>query len=236
MSVEAAVYPKDLDVSLPSATDGLAEGDNHLRLIKSVLKTSFPNLATPYTGIDFVGVPIGGIILWYSSVGTIPTGFVLCSGQTVARSDGGGNITAPDLRERFVLGAGTSTPGATGGSQTPTITSAVTIVEGGGHVITASVNTDVAGAVEERVTGAHTLVLAELPPVVQVASGSGTSVVGSVGAVTAHSHTIPAIASHNHTVNLNIDQVAGHTHGTIATASTADGRPPYYALAYIMRI
>ena len=52
-------------------------------------------------------VPRGSILLWSGSLGTIPSGWVLCDG-----SNG-----TPDLRNQFVLGAGTTyTPGSTGGS------------------------------------------------------------------------------------------------------------------------
>jgi len=52
-------------------------------------------------------VPSGLIAIWSGSTGTIPTGWVLCNG-----SNG-----TPDLRNRFVVGAGsTYAVGATGGS------------------------------------------------------------------------------------------------------------------------
>jgi microcystin-dependent protein len=51
--------------------------------------------------------PSGGIILWNGSVGSIPAGWYLCNG-----SNG-----TPDLRSRFVVGAGsTYAVGATGGT------------------------------------------------------------------------------------------------------------------------
>jgi hypothetical protein len=43
-------------------------------------------------------VPSGGIIMWSGSIGSIPSGYVLCNG-----SNG-----TPDLRDRFVVGAGNS--------------------------------------------------------------------------------------------------------------------------------
>jgi len=56
-------------------------------------------------------VPIGGIIMWYGSVSTIPTGWALCNGVTVK------GFKTPDLRDRFVVGAGNSySVGVTGGS------------------------------------------------------------------------------------------------------------------------
>jgi microcystin-dependent protein len=58
-------------------------------------------------------IPAGMISLWYGSLGSIPTGWYLCDG-----SNG-----TPDLRDRFIVGAGsTYSVGATGGSTTHTIT------------------------------------------------------------------------------------------------------------------
>jgi hypothetical protein len=62
--------------------------------------------------IDGIGaVPIGGIIMWSGSVASIPTGWEL--------SDGTCAISCPDLRDRFVVGSGsTYAVGATGGATT----------------------------------------------------------------------------------------------------------------------
>ena len=50
----------------------------------------------------------GMIIAWYGNTGNIPTGFVLCDG----------NNSTPDLRDRFIIGAGNNySVGATGGSK-----------------------------------------------------------------------------------------------------------------------
>lgn len=46
MTVETASSISQLDATLPAASDPKSEGDNHLRLIKSVLKTQFPNFGT----------------------------------------------------------------------------------------------------------------------------------------------------------------------------------------------
>jgi hypothetical protein len=51
-------------------------------------------------------IPAGGIIIWSGSIGAIPTGYYLCNGQN----------GTPDLRDRFVVGAGnTYAVGNTGG-------------------------------------------------------------------------------------------------------------------------
>ena len=43
MSVESATYVSQLDGTNPPGTATIAEGDNHLRLIKTVVKTTFPD-------------------------------------------------------------------------------------------------------------------------------------------------------------------------------------------------
>lgn len=58
--------------------------------------------------------PSGGIIMWSGSVASIPAGWLLCNGSS----------GTPDLRSRFVVGAGsTYAVGATGGSADATLVS-----------------------------------------------------------------------------------------------------------------
>ncbi|CAB5212622.1 hypothetical protein UFOVP188_36 [uncultured Caudovirales phage] len=58
-------------------------------------------------------IPAGMISLWYGSIGSVPTGWYLCDG-----SNG-----TPDLRDRFIIGAGSSySVGSTGGATTHTLT------------------------------------------------------------------------------------------------------------------
>lgn len=69
-------------------------------------------------------LPTGAIILWSGSLGSIPSGYVICDGTN----------STPDLRDRFIVGAGsTYAVNATGGtadaivvSHTHTATSTVT--------------------------------------------------------------------------------------------------------------
>lgn len=58
-------------------------------------------------------VPQGSIIPWYGSIGNIPNGFALCDGKN----------GTPDLRDRFLVGAGNSYKlGNTGGVNMVTLT------------------------------------------------------------------------------------------------------------------
>jgi len=62
-------------------------------------------------------VPTGTIVLWYGEIVNIPVGWVLCDGQY--HEVGGIPIYTPDLRDRFVIGAGGQySRGQTGGSAT----------------------------------------------------------------------------------------------------------------------
>lgn len=48
MGLETATYVSDLDASNPLASDKKNQGDDHFRLIKTVLKTSLPNLSRAF--------------------------------------------------------------------------------------------------------------------------------------------------------------------------------------------
>jgi len=59
-------------------------------------------------------IPSGMIMIWSGSVGSIPTGWTLCNGSN----------STPDLRDKFVIGAGTSyAVGGTGGSKDAVVVS-----------------------------------------------------------------------------------------------------------------
>lgn len=69
-------------------------------------------------------VPSGAILLWSGSTGSIPTGFVICDGTN----------STPDLRNRFVVGAGdTYAVDATGGSADAVVVSHTHTVTDPGH-------------------------------------------------------------------------------------------------------
>ena len=50
MTIETATYLSQLDATYPASGDAKSEGDNHIRLLKSTIKATWPNLtATPIT-------------------------------------------------------------------------------------------------------------------------------------------------------------------------------------------
>ncbi|WKV16960.1 hypothetical protein [Microcystis phage MJing1] len=177
-------------------------------------------------------IPAGLIAKWSGTVATIPTGWALCNG-----SNG-----TPDLTDKFVIGAGgTRAPGATGGA--------------------ASVNTSAAGAhAHGGATQGHTLTAAQIPPHQHTGStnGAGDHSHG-VGQAWANDtsqgsaninffgtgtvgirNTTDGVGQHAH--SFTTDATGGgqpHTH-TITEAPnhqhTVEVLPPFYALAYIMKL
>lgn len=144
-------------------------------------------------------LPAGAIILWSGSVGSIPTGWVLCNG-----SNG-----TPDLRNRFVVGAGsTYAVDATGGSA-----DAITVA----HTHTYSGTTSSAGA--------HT----HLSNSMGLVTGLNINFSGTGGASYSNSNgqQTGSAGAHDHTFS-------GTTASTGSSGTNAN-LPPYYALCYIMK-
>jgi len=174
-------------------------------------------------------IPSGGIILWSGSVASIPTGWVLCNGLN----------STPDLRDRFVVGAGNGyAVAATGGSSTVTLTTAQLPVHShpgsgssgsaGSHNHSASGSTGSAGSHSHPFTGTNSQ---NVPK-----DGSGNNVnSGTTG------RTTGSAGSHSHPVSVSVSSAGSHSHpvsvsvGNAGSGSAHENRPPYYALAYIMK-
>ena len=71
------------------------------------------------------GAPVGQIVAWSGSAGSLPSGYFLCDGSAISRTtyaalfnvvgtthgagNGSSTFNIPDLRDRFILGASNST-------------------------------------------------------------------------------------------------------------------------------
>jgi hypothetical protein len=143
-------------------------------------------------------IPSGVILLWSGSIGSIPTGYVLCNG-----SNG-----TPDLRDRFIVGAGsTYAVNASGGSadaivvsHTHTATS-TSVVTDPGHVHNTSLHNGTTNF-GNNYSGA--------PFTASGAANTGSATTGITVATTT-------------------------TNASAGTSGTNANLPPYYALAYIMK-
>jgi len=176
-------------------------------------------------------LPMGVILMWGGSVVSIPTGWQLCNG-----SNG-----TPDLRDRFIVGAGTAyAPGATGGSNSVTLdttqlpihahglTGTFTSTAAGQHSHTATV-TDPGHLHASTGNGAPNGVGAGVAMTGESDGGFNTT-----SAVTGITTSISAVADHQHSITLTGNTQT--TGGTGGTTQPHENRPPYYALCYIQKM
>lgn len=221
MALESALYINDLNASNPLSTDAVSQADDHLRLIKQVLKNTFPNLTGPVTSTQATlnaPVPSGFIGMWSGSISAIPSGWFLCNGLN----------GTPDLRDRFIVGAGsTYAVGDTGGAAQVTLSESQ--IPAHTHSITAT--TAAAGDHNHTINDPGHTHGYSAPAGVQILGyGNNPAVFTSTGATTGGSVT-----------GISINSSGSHTHTITATAATTGGgaahenRPPYFALAYIMK-
>lgn len=262
MSLEVASNISQLDTASPSGTDRLAQGDDHIRLIKAVLKATFPHFTGPLdlsnTEINALTsrlVPFGIIVDWYGTAETVPSGWALCNGATVARSDGAGTITTPDLRNRVVCGASDDfDPGDTFGQAAYTVTTGAV----GNHTHVAAPVLDhshgltiegTALTINQMPAHNHGIGIADdsvginrylfgtksvssgLRPIQDSASGSSDcqGLTETIGGGATHTHAGMAAAAGAHTHVLA--DAGGHAH-----AVTVPAVQPTYALHKIMRV
>lgn len=235
MPLESASYLHQLEPSNPAPTDQLRQADDHIRLIKQVLQDTFPNIAGAVTSTHtelngLYSEPIGVIKLWYGSLGTIPTGYAACQGQTLAKSDGSGNITLPDLRDKVVIGAGTvAAQGASAGAAT----ASTTISTAADHTHSTPAHTHTF-AVSGGTTSASTAGSLSTTSIdVDDSAGSPAPVINSVSlSSTSHTHTYGGASGTTDASAAGTSGAGGsHTH----TATNISTYQPSLGLHYIMR-
>jgi hypothetical protein len=137
----------------------------------------------------------GMIILWSGSIASIPSGFALCDGTS----------GTPDLRDRFIVGAGsTYAVDATGGSADATLPThthtATSTVTDPGHLHSIGFFRD--------------------------NGNTGTNPYGSVSTTSFSVNTATAVTG----------ITVATTNANAGTSGTNANLPPYYALAYIMKL
>jgi microcystin-dependent protein len=181
------------------------------------------------------GTPVGGIILWSGSAANIPAHWLLCDG----------NNGTPDLRDRFVVGAGLSyAPLATGGIATNVLSQS----QMPSHTHGASAYTDAQGAHAHggsvSPAGDHQHQPQQLGSTQagRDNGGNATSVPNGFGLPASDRYMQPDYPAGAHTHAITTDVQGYHAHNVAVSIGAAGGgagienRPPYYALAYIMYV
>ena len=144
-------------------------------------------------------VPAGVICMWSGSSAEIPAGWALCDGSN----------NTPDLRGRFVVGAGGAYDvGDTGGADSVALTTAqMPSNSHGGNV-----------SIEEAGEHTHT---------VSISTSYNTASGGATGVGRSGSSNTSLAGSHTHNATLSISSAGG--------GNAHENRPPYYALCYIIK-
>ena len=191
----------------------------------------------------------GMIIIWSGNTDNIPNGFVLCDGQN----------STPDLRNRFIVGAGTGSgsdygPGDTGGSADATLVShSHTFSGSSSHSHTVDSHTHGDGSLTAASTSLTGNILGISEEFGQgggsasgvfskvghnsgrTAYGSNNGSTGGVNFNGSHTHDVTgSTGSASPGTNSQTVSISGTTNAQGSSASNAN-LPPYYALCYIMK-
>lgn len=151
-------------------------------------------------------IPSGVIAMWSGSSSNIPSGWLLCNG-----SNG-----TPDLRNRFIVGAGSSySVGKTGGSNTVTLTIDQMPSHSHSYRLVAEKN------------GNHSHSLSDVATPSRIPYNYHSSTMDG-GAQSSDSTHTDVGGAHTHSISGSISSAgSGQSH---------ENRPPYYALCFIMKI
>jgi len=167
-------------------------------------------LAMAVEGVIGAAFPVGGIIMWSGALSAIPSGWALCDGAN----------GTPDLRGRFIVGASADSgatntgaaynKGATGGAEAFTLNST--------H-LPSHTHTAVAAGVHNHDGWSRSTYTSNTGSMQQALANSNAAAVTVSTLATAND------GSHTHTIN-----------ATPAPTAGVPTRPPFFALAYIMKL
>jgi microcystin-dependent protein len=229
---EAATAKLDVNGSTRVRQNLKVDGNGEVAGRLTIAKTlTVADTLTANTLRGYGTIPVGGIIMWSGT--TVPDGWALCNGQT------SGGYQTPDLRGRFIVGYGAN------GNSLPT------------NVWDSNYSTP--GNLSQKGTGGgntggemkHMLSTAELP---SHKHGSGTLTTNETGE---HSHLYKGFHKVDASDDRNVkshdkidsdpasyggEPAGNHSHiisgdtGNTGSDAAHENRPPYYVLAFIMRV
>ena len=195
-------------------------------------------------------IPSGGIIMWSGLITAIPSGWALCDGTN----------GTPDLRDRFVVGAGNTYNEDDVGGESSTILSVSQmpahahtqnpVYNVGSHnhtgVAFAQEHSHSPGTLVTNNSGDHQHGVRSASNVRATGSqapsiGASSDTLSGFGGNHSHSVTGGESGTHEHGHSVGTLSAGTHSHANPDVDSTGgdaahDNRPPYYALAFIMKL
>ena len=237
LRAHATIMRRDLALKKAETAEGtsFAPTDN---VLSTNVRDAIDEVAGLAKSVDIGGYMKGMIVMWSGSTSNIPAGWALCDGKN----------GTPDLRGRFVIGAGGDySPGNTGGGSIPSHSHGAgalatnlagshshsgTAASAGGHSHSASTNS--AGAHTHKVSGtaasagdhSHTYTVSTrggIHEYISTAFDNYKATYANTSTAGAHTHSVSGTAAsaggHSHTVSINSG--GAHTHTVSVTSAGA---------------
>jgi hypothetical protein len=201
MPVESATYINGLNASYPTGSDNIAQGDNHIRLIKETIKATFPNIAGAVSGTH---TTINSAVTAANAATDANTA------STIVKRDASGNFTA-----------GTITAALTGNASTATALATARTIGGVSFDGTANITLPGVNAAGTQSTSGNAATASALATARTISLGGDLS--GSASFNGSANITITAAVaddSHNHII-ANVDGLQTALNGKLATSGTA---------------
>ena len=197
-------------------------------VIRGALDAGLTTILTAHGSVDAKGkikengndlLPVGSIIMWNGT--TVPAGWALCDGGTYTL-DAGGTIVTPNLMDRFIVGAD-----ATNGNGVAVGTYAYTNTGGATSTILSTANLP---SHDHTINHGHTVTDPMHSHTLNMGDDNGSGVPDDATGTNGGSYTTVAAAT-----GLTVDNHTGNS-GSTGSGTPFENRPPYFALAYIMKL
>lgn len=210
---------------------GLVDGKVH------DIDTSVTSVTASVSALTPLLVPSGFIGMWHGSAATIPSGWHLCDGTN----------GTPDLRDRFIVGAGNLySPTNTGGlaTQTATFTSDSTSLSIAqlpfhNHNFSQTSHSHPGSSFSDHTHGANPSsgsYIGVFPGGSALAGGNTVGQIGFNGSTAGVDDGQFGVNVASDTAQIHFDgQGSGAGHNHTGRTDGFDNRPPYYALCFIMK-
>jgi hypothetical protein len=222
----------------------LSDLDDNFDIVKVTVNTQATEIATLQTGVanlnttlaNYSAIPIGCIVLWSGTISTIPSGWRLCDGTN----------NTPDLRDRFVIGARADSSGPATtfvtGADTKSGGSKDAVAVDHTHTATSSASSSSTAQVSSDTDSWSGNIYSTDGSLYGQGSFTNYTATNTInlgspwtnyeysGVTISHSHT------HAHTVNVTTTTSVTTSLTGTGVSGTNKNLPPYYALAYIMKV